>query len=120
MNDLQLTLLIVGGGGIAAMIAYNWWQDYRLRNQASERFGQTDEDPLLNTGVAKSGFERFEPGFSGWSRPDSDFSFDEAADDSSSEMPLNDNNLQNELQITIDNRLFADFIVRHDEEKDAN
>ena len=43
MNDLQLTLLIVGGGGIAAMIAYNWWQDYRLRKQASERFGETDE-----------------------------------------------------------------------------
>jgi predicted RNase H-like HicB family nuclease len=120
MNDLQLTLLIVGGGGIAAMIAYNWWQDYRLRNQASERFGQTDEDPLLNTGVAKSGFERSEPGFSGSSHPDSDLSFDEAADDSSSEMPLNDNNLQNELQITIDKRLFADFIVRFDEEKDAN
>ena len=53
MNDLQLTLLIVGGGGIAAMIAYNWWQDYRLRKQASERFGETDQDPLLNTGTVK-------------------------------------------------------------------
>ena len=54
MNDLQLTLLIVGGGGIAAMIAYNWWQDYRLRKQASERFGETDQDPLLNTTSMKS------------------------------------------------------------------
>ena len=64
MNDLQLTLLIVGGGGIAAMIGYNWWQDYRLRKQASERFGETDQDPLLNTaGSGKSAFERSEPGF---------------------------------------------------------
>ncbi|NJM33178.1 MAG: hypothetical protein HC848_10465 [Limnobacter sp.] len=47
MNDLQITLLIVGGSAIAAMVAYNWWQDFQLRRQADERFGFTESDPLL-------------------------------------------------------------------------
>ena len=120
MNDLQLTLLIVGGGGIAAMIAFNWWQDYRLRKQASERFGETDQDPLLNTGSAKSGFERTEPGFSGAADFDSSNEFDVADDELDPKSPLDDSLLQNEPQMTIDKRLFADFIIRFDEEKDAN
>lgn len=120
MNDLQLTLLIVGGGGIAAMIAYNWWQDYRLRKQASERFGETDQDPLLNTGSVKSGFERTEPGFSGSQDFAPSTEFDESSLEASFDAPQNDSHLQNEPQMTIDKRLFADFIIRFDEEKDAN
>ncbi|MEW6205772.1 MAG: hypothetical protein AB1516_10670 [Pseudomonadota bacterium] len=120
MNDLQLTLLIVGGGGIAAMIAYNWWQDYRLRKQASERFGETDQDPLLNTATTKSGFERTEPGFSGSQSFESSPEFDETSGEGSLDAPQNDSHLQNEPQMTIDKRLFADFIIRFDEDKDAN
>ncbi|MBU0542928.1 MAG: hypothetical protein KKC58_11110 [Gammaproteobacteria bacterium] len=120
MNDLQLTLLIVGGGGIAAMIAYNWWQDYRLRKQASERFGETDQDPLLNTGSVKSSYERAEPGFSGSQEFDSSPELDETGGEADFNAHRTDNHLQNELQMTIDKRLFADFIIRFDEEKDAN
>ncbi|WP_138517863.1 hypothetical protein [Limnobacter alexandrii] len=120
MNDLQLTLLIVGGGGIAAMIAYNWWQDYRLRKQASERFGETDQDPLLNSGTAKAGFERTEPGFSGSQSFESSPEFDETNGEASPDASQSDSHLQNEPQMTIDKRLFADFIIRFDEDKDAN
>lgn len=117
MNDLQLTLLIVGGGGIAAMIAYNWWQDYRLRKQASERFGETDQDPLLNTTSMKSGLERTEPGFQD---KDSVKEFDKSGIEAGLDASGDDSHLQNEPQMAIDKRLFADFIIRFDEDKDAN
>ena len=120
MNDLQLTLLIVGGGGIAAMIAYNWWQDYRLRKQASERFGETDQDPLLNTTSMKSGLERTEPGFSGFQDKDSVKEFDKSGIEAGLDASGDDSHLQNEPQMAIDKRLFADFIIRFDEDKDAN
>ncbi len=120
MNDLQLTLLIVGGGGIAAMIAYNWWQDYRLRKQASERFGETDQDPLLNTTSMKSGFERTEPGFSGFQDKDSVKEFDKSGIEAGLDASGDNSHLQNEPQMAIDKRLFADFIIRFDEDKDAN
>ena len=120
MNDLQLTLLIVGGGGIAAMIAYNWWQDYRLRKQASERFGETDQDPLLNTSSVKSSYERTEPGFSGSQEFDSSPELDETGGEADFNAHRADSHLQNEPQMTIDKRLFADFIIRFDEDKDAN
>lgn len=123
MNDLQLTLLIVGGGGIAAMIAYNWWQDYRLRKQASERFGSTDQDPLLNSGSGKAGFERTEPGFAGSREVSQDLAFNTPTDEMHPDIDTGltgDDHLQNEPQVAIDKRLFADFIIRFDEDKDAN
>ena len=123
MNDLQLTLLIFGGGGIATMIGYNWWQDYRLRKQATERFGETDEDPLLNAASAgKPAFERSEPGFT----PEMEHP---SAGDSHAEININadypqDNSLDdgalNDLQDPIDKRLFAEFLIRFDAPKDAN
>ena len=123
MNDLQLTLLIVGGGGIAAMIGYNWWQDYRLRKQASERFGETDQDPLLNTaGGGRSVFERSEPGFT---REFADFPAVEPQaenDVGSDSTPFEsaDESLQNDPQVPIDKRLFAEFLIRFEDAKDAN
>jgi hypothetical protein len=116
MNDLQLTLLISGGGGLAAMIAYNWWQDYRLRKQASERFGHTDQDPLLNSVNSKTNFERTEPGL---------------ITEISTAMPsLNENWAnethgvskeiqQNESQAVIDRRLYVDFLIHFDQAKDS-
>lgn len=123
MNDLQLTLLIVGGGGIAAMIGYNWWQDYRLRKQASERFGETDQDPLLNTvGSGKSAFERSEPGFAQepGNTPDVEEhgEHEQAADFTPFENA--DESLQNDPQVPIDKRLFAEFVIRFEDAKDAN
>lgn len=120
MNDLQVTLLIVGGGGIAAMIAYNWWQDHRMRKQANERFGETDQDPLLNSSASKPAFERTEPGFSGESTAVADSVFGDPIEGPDTRFENSDSHLQNEPQLAIDKRLFAEFIVRFEEEKDAN
>lgn len=102
MNDLQMTLLIVGGGGIAAMIAYNWWQDYRLRKQASERFGSTDSDPLLSGSPG-----RFEPGFGET----------EANSPASADLP---ETFDNEVQTSPEKSIFCEFVLRFDTPHDAN
>lgn len=88
MNDLQITLMIVGGGGIAAMIGYNWWQDYRLRRQASERFGESEEDPLF------SHDNRTEPGL-------------HASSTENAPADLGEPVLQDEA----DKRVFSDFVL---------
>lgn len=121
MNDLQLTLLIVGGGGIAAMIAYNWWQDYRLRKQASERFGETDQDPLLNASQPPRGNpERTEPGFGDLVESAKPYAPETLSDIDGFEPEFGDSNLSNTPQVAIDRRLFVDFLVRFDDQKDAN
>ncbi|HEY1058663.1 MAG TPA: hypothetical protein VGE55_08035 [Limnobacter sp.] len=112
MNDLQLTLLIVGGGGIAAMIGYNWWQDFRLRKTASERFGESTEDPLLAVPAQQASRERTEPGFHGDNSP-----MDVVTDDGA---VVSDPVLNNRPAESIDQRLFADFIFRFDEPQDEN
>ncbi|MCQ8896042.1 hypothetical protein NQT62_06275 [Limnobacter humi] len=112
MNDLQLTLLIVGGGGIAAMIGYNWWQDFRLRKTASERFGESTEDPLLSVPASTVGRERAEPGFrTDESHADASGAYVEAVPD-----PI----LDNQPAEPLDPRLFVDFTFRFDEAQDAN
>jgi len=119
MNDLQLTLLIVGGGGIAAMIAYNWWQDYRLRKQAKERFGESDQDPLLNVGQGSSGHQRTEPGFE--SDPlVSDLPHNEFAPGDVATQAHPDDSLKNIPQQPIDKRIFADFVLHFEQAQDAN
>ena len=102
MNDLQTTLLLVGGGGIVGMIAYNWWQDYRLRKQASERFGVNSEDPLLGdlanpAGILATG-SRGEPSLS--------LGRDEPA------LGGDAQTADNQPQPALDKRLFAEMIVR--------
>lgn len=104
MNDLQTTLLLVGGGGIVGMIAYNWWQDFRLRKQASERFGVNSEDPLLgdlaNPAAGYSPSSRGEPSLSG--------------DRTEPVIAIPDQIIENELQGTLDKRLFTEIIIRFD------
>ncbi|MCZ8015366.1 MAG: hypothetical protein O9274_06685 [Limnobacter sp.] len=119
MNDLQLTLLIVGGGGIAAMIVYNWWQDYRLRKQAKERFGESDQDPLLNVGHGNTSYQRTEPGFESDALESSDL-HDTTSHLNHTEHDSSDFSLKNVPQQPIDKRIFADFIVQFEEGKDAN
>lgn len=93
MNDLQITLLVVGGGGIIGMIAYNWWQDHRVRKQATERFGASEADPLFEE-------VRTEPGMGGGDEPGAEVS---------------DEVIENPVQSGYDKSLFADFIVQFDE-----
>ncbi|AZN35783.1 cell division protein ZipA C-terminal FtsZ-binding domain-containing protein [Iodobacter ciconiae] len=48
MTDLQLGSLIVGGVIVAAVYAFNWWQEYRYRKQASRAFARNESDALLD------------------------------------------------------------------------
>jgi len=48
MNDLQLTLLALGIVVILGMIAFNWWQERKFRNETNRRFGSPSDDVLLN------------------------------------------------------------------------
>lgn len=105
MNDLQMTLLAVGGGGIAAMVIYNWWQDFRLRKQANERFGESDQDPLLGDALANKG--RAEPGFVGEGLTQGEAGVEQEQDHSANNLPAS----------VVDKRLFADFLIRLDESK---
>lgn len=119
MNDLQLTLLVVGGGGIAAMIMYNWWQDYRLRKQAKERFGESDQDPLLNVGQRNAASTRTEPGFE--SNPFVSSGLNQTTGfHNNPSQDVTDSNLNNDPQNPMDRRIFADFILQFEEGKDAN
>lgn len=47
MSDLQIGLVALGVVLILAVVAFNWWQDRRVRRHMQENFPQTDEDPLF-------------------------------------------------------------------------
>ena len=48
MNDLQLALLVVGIVIILGIIAFNWWQERKFRNETIRRFGSPQGDVLLS------------------------------------------------------------------------
>lgn len=48
MNDLQLALLVLGIVIIFGVIAFNWWQERKFRNETNRRFGAPKGDALLN------------------------------------------------------------------------
>jgi FtsZ-interacting cell division protein ZipA len=48
MSDLQLALLVLGAIIIIAVVAFNWWQERRLRNEAAEHFEVPGSDVLMD------------------------------------------------------------------------
>jgi ZipA, C-terminal FtsZ-binding domain len=62
MSDLQLALLAGGGVFIAAVIAYNVWQEKRARRRAEQAFGSRPPDTLFED-------ERREPTLNASSAP---------------------------------------------------
>ena len=57
MSELQLYLLAGGGVFVAAVLAYNMWQERRARGRAEEAFGERPADALFDAPVG----ERREP-----------------------------------------------------------
>ncbi len=49
MNDLQTSLLLIGGAAIAVMVIWNIFQDRRARAQGSLPVSADGQDPLLGT-----------------------------------------------------------------------
>jgi FtsZ-interacting cell division protein ZipA len=61
MSDLQLALLAVGVAVVAAVLAYNKWQELQYRRQAEAHFRSEREDVLMRGGAAAPVPERVEP-----------------------------------------------------------
>lgn len=54
MSDLQLALLALGALIIIVVVLFNWWQERRLRSEASGRFAEPEHDPLMENFDNKS------------------------------------------------------------------
>src|SRR5450830_681102 len=48
MNDLKLLLILLGVVIILAVIAFNWWQERRLKNETAQRFESPKRDVLMD------------------------------------------------------------------------
>lgn len=48
MSDLQLALLVLGAIIIFAVVAFNWWQERKFRDEASQAFDSPSQDPLMD------------------------------------------------------------------------
>jgi FtsZ-interacting cell division protein ZipA len=48
MSELQLALLVLGAIIIFAVVAFNWWQERKLRDEASQAFDAPRRDPLMD------------------------------------------------------------------------
>lgn len=48
MTDLQLALLALGALIILTVVAFNWWQERKIRKEAAERFDEPMQDALMN------------------------------------------------------------------------
>jgi FtsZ-interacting cell division protein ZipA len=48
MSDLQLALLVLGAIIIFAVVAFNWWQERKFRDEASQAFDTPSRDALMD------------------------------------------------------------------------
>ncbi|CAM4151342.1 cell division protein ZipA C-terminal FtsZ-binding domain-containing protein [Kerstersia similis] len=79
MSDLQIGLIILGLVLIGVLLAFNWWQDRRVRRRMQQQFQPPAHDPLLDAeqgarsqtepvlsqSAVAPGTERREPGMGG-------------------------------------------------------
>lgn len=61
MSELQISLIVLGVIVIVAVLAFNWWQDRRIRRRVQDNLPVVDDDPLL--GDEGDITARKEPGF---------------------------------------------------------
>lgn len=48
MSDLQLVLIFLGAIIIGAVVAYNWWQERRFKEEARAQFQPPEQDALMD------------------------------------------------------------------------
>lgn len=66
MSDLQISLLAIGAAIVVGILAFNWFQERRFRNQANAAFESPVADVLMqpgNTPSARDRHKRVEPAF---------------------------------------------------------
>lgn len=63
MNDLQTSLLVIGGLAVAGVYLFNWWQERQFRRRSDRAFAREHEDVLLEgtTGPDADPAVRVEP-----------------------------------------------------------
>lgn len=76
MSDLQIGLILLGVVLILAVLVFNWWQDWRVRQKMQDQFPEREHDPLMG-GAGTTYPVRREPGL-GASQP---VASDDDADD---------------------------------------
>ena len=65
MSDLQVSLLIIGIIVVGGVIAFNWFQQWRLRRQLESAFEDKPEDVLLREEGGRDAGARVEPQLAG-------------------------------------------------------
>lgn len=60
MSDLQIGLILLGVVLILAVLVFNWWQDWRVRQKMRDQFPEREDDPLMGAPAATA--VRREPG----------------------------------------------------------
>jgi hypothetical protein len=63
MSDLQVSLLVIGGAVIGGVVAFNWFQQWRLRRRLDHDQGREDETARLRTSARNEPTQRVEPQF---------------------------------------------------------
>lgn len=99
MSELQTYLIITGLVVILLVLAFNWWQDRRVRRRMQAQMPVIDQDPLLHDSHAAPA-ARVEPGLGGSNtalggmtsqsveQPHPDFATDQEESDPSSEVVI--------------------------------
>lgn len=64
MSELQIYLIVIGAGIIVLLLAFNWFQDRRVRRRMQAQMPVIDQDPLLGDAQTSGGARR-EPGLGG-------------------------------------------------------
>ena len=52
MNDLQTSLLVIGGFTVAGVYLFNWWQERQFRRRSEQAFAREHQDVLLEGAAA--------------------------------------------------------------------
>lgn len=92
MSDLQIGLIFLGVVLILAVLVFNWWQDWRVRQKMQDQFPERDDDPLMGAGHGTYPARR-EPGLGG-PRP-------QAADDADDDDDLDEVDPTTEVVIDV-------------------
>jgi hypothetical protein len=65
MNDLQTSLIIIGGAIVVGVISFNKWQEHKAKKSVERAFSSSHDDVLMNPDSAEANArsERVEPAF---------------------------------------------------------
>src|SRR5690349_2326655 len=63
MSDLQVSLLVIGGAVIGGVVAFNWFQQWRLRRRLDSSQLREHDGPRLRSPARSEPPQRLEPQF---------------------------------------------------------